>query len=131
MTEDAIRNALSAINYPGFSRDIVSFGLVKSISVENGIAIIGIQVQTRDPKVPEQIFKECHAALDEMAAERTRCRSESISRILPAPQTPPVEWPESNPSRACRESLRWLREKVGWASRPSPPTSRSPSQGKA
>ncbi|MFP6865827.1 MAG: Mrp/NBP35 family ATP-binding protein [Roseibacillus sp.] len=67
MTEDAIRNALSAINYPGFSRDIVSFGLVKSISVENGIAIIGIQVQTRDPKVPEQIFKECHAALDEMA----------------------------------------------------------------
>lgn len=67
MTEDAIRNALSAIKYPGFSRDIVSFGLVKSISVENGIAAVGLQIQTRDPKVPEQIFKECHAALDEMA----------------------------------------------------------------
>jgi len=67
MTEDAIRNALSTIKYPGFSRDIVSFGLVKSISVENGIAVIGIQVQTRDPKVPEKIFQDCHEALDEMA----------------------------------------------------------------
>ncbi len=67
MTEDAIRNALSAVKYPGFSRDIVSFGLVKSISIENGVAIVSIQIQTRDPKTPERIFKDCHDALDEMA----------------------------------------------------------------
>lgn len=67
MTEDAIRNALSAVKYPGFSRDIVSFGLVKSISIENGIVGVGIQIQTRDPKVPEQIFKDCHEALDDIA----------------------------------------------------------------
>ncbi len=67
MTEDAIRNALSVVRYPGFSRDIVSFGLVKSISIEEGVASVGIQIQTRDPKVPEQIFKDCHEALDGMA----------------------------------------------------------------
>jgi hypothetical protein len=82
MTEDAIRNALSTIKYPGFSRDIVSFGLVKSISVENGIAVIGIQVQTRDPKVPEKIFK-----------------SGLTSRTPPARPTPQAEWLANNPSR--------------------------------
>lgn len=67
MTEDAIRNALSVVRYPGFSRDIISFGLVKSISIKNGVVAVGIEIQTRDPKVPEQIFKDCHEALDEMA----------------------------------------------------------------
>lgn len=67
MTEDSVRNALSAVKYPGFSRDIVSFGLVKSIAVDEGVASVAIQIQTRDPKVPEQIFKDCHAALDDLA----------------------------------------------------------------
>ena len=67
MNEDTIRNALSAVRYPGFSRDIVSFGLVRSIRVESGVISIGIQVQTRDPKIPEKIFNECHEALDEIA----------------------------------------------------------------
>ena len=48
MNEDTIRTALSAVRYPGFSRDIVSFGLVRSIRVESGVISIGIQVQTRD-----------------------------------------------------------------------------------
>ena len=69
MTEDAVRNALSAVTYPGFSRDIVSFGLVKSISIKDGTIAVGIQVQTRDPKIPEQIFKDCHQALDDLAGE--------------------------------------------------------------
>ncbi len=67
MTETEIRNALSAVKYPGFSRDIVSFGLVKSVSIEDGIVAVGIQIQTRDPKLCEQIFKDCHAALDDLA----------------------------------------------------------------
>ncbi len=69
MTEDAIRNALSVVKYPGFSRDIVSFGLVKSILIENGTVSVGIQIQTRDPEVPEQIFKECHEILDEITGD--------------------------------------------------------------
>lgn len=69
MTEDAIRNALSVVKYPGFSRDIVSFGLVKSILIEKGVVSVGIQIQTRDPEVPEQIFKDCHEILDEMAGD--------------------------------------------------------------
>jgi ATP-binding protein involved in chromosome partitioning len=64
MSPDFIREALRRVRYPGFSRDIVSFGLVKDITCEAGLTTVRIEVQTSDPKVPEQIFRECHAVLD-------------------------------------------------------------------
>jgi ATP-binding protein involved in chromosome partitioning len=66
MTPDLIRDALRQVRYPGFSRDIVSFGLVKDVTCETGLTTVRIEVQTRDPKVPEQIFHDCHAALDSL-----------------------------------------------------------------
>lgn len=64
MNPEAIREVLSQVKYPGFSRDIISFGLVKEIRCEGGQTLVRIEVQTRDAKVPEQIFKDCHAVLD-------------------------------------------------------------------
>lgn len=64
MTPDFIRQALSQVRYPGFSRDIVSFGLVKDILCEAGQTTVRIEVATKDPQVPEQIFRDCHAVLD-------------------------------------------------------------------
>ncbi|MDC0270536.1 iron-sulfur cluster assembly protein, partial [bacterium] len=64
MTNDSLRDALSQVKYPGFSRDIISFGLVKSTEVADGIAMVKLQVQTRDPKIPQTIFRDCHQALD-------------------------------------------------------------------
>lgn len=64
MSPDFIKEALRNVRYPGFSRDIVSFGLVKDVIHENGVLTVKIEIQTKDPKIPEQIFKECHAILD-------------------------------------------------------------------
>ena len=64
MNPDAVRQALSQVRYPGFSRDIVSFGLVKEITVNPGETTVKIEVQTNDPKVPEQIYKDCHTTLE-------------------------------------------------------------------
>jgi ATP-binding protein involved in chromosome partitioning len=64
MSPDFIREALRQVRYPGFSRDIVSFGLVKSVTCQPGLATINIEVQTNDPKIPEQIFRDCHTILD-------------------------------------------------------------------
>lgn len=64
MTPDFIREALRQVRYPGFSRDIVSFGLVKDVKVEPGQVTVKIEIATRDPKVPEQIFRDAHAVLD-------------------------------------------------------------------
>jgi ATP-binding protein involved in chromosome partitioning len=64
MNPDFIREALRQVRYPGFSRDIVSFGLIKDVVCEPGLTTVRIEVQTRDPQVPEKIFHDCHAALD-------------------------------------------------------------------
>ena len=64
MSPDFIREALRQVRYPGFSRDIVSFGLVKDVKCEPGLVTIQLEIATRDPKSPETIFQDCHALLD-------------------------------------------------------------------
>ena len=64
MSPDFIREALRQVRYPGFSRDIVSFGLVKDVKCEPGLVTIQLEIATRDPKIPEKIFQDCHALLD-------------------------------------------------------------------
>ncbi|MFK7910056.1 MAG: P-loop NTPase [Akkermansiaceae bacterium] len=64
MTVDSVTELLKQVPYPGFSRDIVSFGLVKNIEIEDGVVTVNISVQTNDAKVAEKIFNDCHAILD-------------------------------------------------------------------
>lgn len=66
MNVDLIRSALSTIRYPGYSRDIVSFGLVKDIQFTQGEIIVRIEVATRDAAIPEQIYKQCHETLAQL-----------------------------------------------------------------
>lgn len=63
MTLDAIKQALSKVNYPGFSRDIVSFGLVRSVDFSDGKATVSIAVTTSDHKIPARIRDDVEAAL--------------------------------------------------------------------
>ena len=44
ITEDEIKNALKAVKYPGYSRDIVSFGLVKEVTADNGAVSVMMQL---------------------------------------------------------------------------------------
>ena len=55
MTKEAITSALEKVKYPGFSRDIVSFGLVQGVAFENGVASVSIEVTNADPTVPTQM----------------------------------------------------------------------------
>jgi ATP-binding protein involved in chromosome partitioning len=64
ITEDLIREKLKEVNYPGFSRDIVSFGLVKEIRIEKSNIAVKISVATRDPAVPDEIQRKAKAALE-------------------------------------------------------------------
>ena len=63
MSKEAIKNALSTVKYPGFSRDIVSFGLVRSVDFENGNAVIGISVTTSDHSLAARIRDDVESAL--------------------------------------------------------------------
>ncbi len=62
--EQKVKETLATVRYPGFSRDIVSFGLVKSIRVEGGRVDVDLSFATRDPQVPQQIYKEAREKLE-------------------------------------------------------------------
>ncbi len=55
LSQDDIRHALAAVKYPGFSRDIVSFGLVKEISAANGSVSVAMQLTSPNPEAAQQI----------------------------------------------------------------------------
>jgi ATP-binding protein involved in chromosome partitioning len=59
---DALMEQLKKVKYPGFSRDIVSFGLVKSAQVADGVARVSLSVTTADPKVPKFLRDEVERA---------------------------------------------------------------------
>ena len=53
----SIISALKEVKYPGFSRDIVSFGLIQGVDFADGVASVSVEVTNADPKVPTQIKK--------------------------------------------------------------------------
>ncbi|MGK0310301.1 MAG: ATP-binding protein involved in chromosome partitioning [Lentimonas sp.] len=63
---ESIKSALTAVKFPGFSRDIVSFGLVRDIQLENGEVRIAIEVTTASDVVPKQIEADIRSTLDKL-----------------------------------------------------------------
>ncbi len=58
LNEELVREALRAVKYPGFSRDIVSFGLIRDIRISGGDVQIQIALSTNESKIPVQIRDE-------------------------------------------------------------------------
>jgi ATP-binding protein involved in chromosome partitioning len=63
LTEDDIKNALRAVKYPGYTRDIVSFGLLKRISIRDGNVEVGVQLTGGTPETARQIQDDCKQAV--------------------------------------------------------------------
>lgn len=61
--EAAIRQALTGVKYPGFSRDIVSFGLVKDITIGEAGVVVQMVLTASDSKIATQIQQESAAAI--------------------------------------------------------------------
>ena len=55
ITESQIVEILKGVAYPGFSRDIVSFGLVKGVRIDGGAVTVQMSLATNDPKIPQAI----------------------------------------------------------------------------
>src|SRR5438132_3927017 len=62
-TEEQIKSALKSVKYPGFSRDIVSFGLIKKIAVAADQVRVQMVLTTNDPAVPRTIKAETENVL--------------------------------------------------------------------
>jgi ATP-binding protein involved in chromosome partitioning len=78
---------LRKVKYPGFSRDIVSFGLVKAATFEGGVAKVSLAISTNDPKVPKQLRDEVERRLLELPGV-TRATVELAVQAARAPAAP-------------------------------------------
>jgi ATP-binding protein involved in chromosome partitioning len=60
---EQVLDALKKVKFPGLSRDIVSFGFVRDVSVEGGTVSFTIHFQTENPAVGQQIARDAEAAV--------------------------------------------------------------------
>lgn len=67
MDKSVIESALRNVKYPGFSRDIVSFGLIRDITIDTaGVASISLSVTTGDANIPQKLKNDIERALEEI-----------------------------------------------------------------
>jgi ATP-binding protein involved in chromosome partitioning len=58
-----INNALKTVKYPGFSRDILSFGLVKTVEWKGSQVTVNLHVTTADKTVPGKLHSSVQSAV--------------------------------------------------------------------
>jgi ATP-binding protein involved in chromosome partitioning len=63
ISEEFVRERLKSVKFPGYSRDIVSFGLVKDITVAGSDVLVRLAVATNNPAVPETLKRESENSL--------------------------------------------------------------------
>ena len=78
---DSIHEALKGVTYPGYSRDIVSFGLVKGVSAANGSAGIDLELTSHNPEIAAQLKQACEEATKSV---------EGIERVIVQVKMPPA-----------------------------------------
>ncbi len=61
--ESSVMEALRTVKYPGYSRDIVSFGLVKGVQIDGGAVGVLLELTTPNPEIGNQIADAAKAAL--------------------------------------------------------------------
>ena len=67
VTEEQIRSVLAQVRYPGFSRDIVSFGLVKDIRIDGSDVTVALEITAKDTSIPETIRQNVEDALQALS----------------------------------------------------------------
>ena len=66
LTENQVHEALKQVKYPGFTRDIVSFGIVKQIALSGNDVAVTMQLATSNPAVGDQIRAEAERTLRQL-----------------------------------------------------------------
>jgi ATP-binding protein involved in chromosome partitioning len=63
LNQDTIINALKSVKYPGYSRDIISFGIVKNVAANNGAVSFTLELTSANTEVAAQLKQACEQAI--------------------------------------------------------------------
>ena len=66
-TPQELLESLKSVKYPGFSRDIVSFGMVKDIAIGVSRVVVQIAPSTGNADVIAQVRSEVLAVLERLS----------------------------------------------------------------
>ena len=106
-----ILEALKKVKYPGFSRDIVSFGLVRNAELRNGKARVQIAITTADPRVPSGLKKD----IEQVLGQADGISGTEIEIAVSKPQGAPAPGPQEDRSQDATR-LQGIKKIVAVAS---------------
>ena len=92
MEENNILELLKTVNYPGFSRDIVSFGIISQISYDDGLVHVKIELSTQDSSVPKKLKQ----SISETLLKDTSIKEVNVSFVLNSKGTPDEDNAQTN-----------------------------------
>lgn len=105
LTEADVRAALTQVKFPGLSRDIVSFGFVRSVAVSGGDVSVEIAMTTANATAGEVVEREARKVLSELPG----VREVKLDCHVHAPQVAPAV-------QVPRDLLPGVRAKIAVAS---------------
>lgn len=103
LTPALVRAALTTVKYPGFSRDIVSFGLVKDVTVSpEGEVVVNLVVESKNADVPRYIYESVMGTIKELPGVtkldvNIDHHAPQQTKKSPAPGDDPADWKSSIP----------------------------------
>lgn len=89
ITQDQVFDALRTVKYPGYSRDIVSFGLVKEVQVDGTAIGVLIELSSPQREVGEKIADSARLALREQIPGLTDAHVQLRVPVLPSASAAP------------------------------------------
>jgi ATP-binding protein involved in chromosome partitioning len=101
LNEQIIRQALSGVKYPGYSRDIVSFGLLKQIVIRDDAVGVLLQLTTNSAETALQIKQAAEAAIAAVpGVKHADVEVKTTAAPAATPATPPKQTPSPSISPA-------------------------------
>jgi ATP-binding protein involved in chromosome partitioning len=108
---EALLNALKTVKYPGFSRDIVSFGIVRTATARDGLAQARLEITTADQDIPKKLHDAAVAAL--RAVPGVQRAEVEVAVKVPAKTSPAAG---AGASAALPSQLQKVRYRIAVAS---------------
>ncbi len=132
LTEEKVLEVLRTVKFPGLSRDIVSFGFVKDLSVGGGNVSMRLEIMTESGAAAEEIRRDATEKLRSLPGVHAVTIRLDVKAPAPAAARPAAAAPSSHDSS---ERPLHGRGRLGQGRRRASPqsrrTSRSPSSGSA
>jgi ATP-binding protein involved in chromosome partitioning len=96
LTQQDILDALKSVRYPGYSRDVVSFGLVRNVAVNGGAVSVSIQLNGGNAEIARQIKGEAEGVLRALKGVEQLHVEVAAAQAAPAPAAAQNAWGQKN-----------------------------------